>query len=53
MKASALIARLVEPHAAHGDLEVYLDVCNEGLIEVGEVDVDAEDTGIIIWKAEE
>ena len=53
MKASDLIRRLLELHDNYGDLDVYLDVSTEGLIEIGEVDVDAEDSGIIIWKAEE
>lgn len=53
MKASDLIERLKELQELHGDLDVFLDVASDGLIEIGEVDVDVEDTGIIIWKAEE
>lgn len=51
MKASELIERLKYLVKEHGDSEVLLDVSAHGLKAIEEVDVDAEDTGIIIWTA--
>ena len=53
MKVGVLIDRLRHLQKEHGEMSVLLDVCNDGLIEIGEVDVDRDDTGIIIWKREE
>ena len=50
MKASKLIIRLQHLIKTEGDLDVMLDTNAEGLQEIGEIDVDAEDTGIIIWS---
>lgn len=50
MRASILISRLNHLIRCHGDQEVLLDLGNQvGLREIAEVDVDAEDTGIIVW----
>lgn len=49
MKVSELIARLQELHGEYGDMTVFLDVCSDGLLEIDQVDVDTEDTGIMIW----
>lgn len=47
MRAFELISRLTKLAAEHGDMPVLIDKC--GLHYIGEVDVDTEDTGIIIW----
>lgn len=52
MKAGVLVERLKYLIKKHGDISVFMDVSADGLIEIGEVDVDVDDTGIIIWKAE-
>ena len=52
VRASEVISRLQFLQKEHGDMEVYLDVNEDGLLLIGEIDVDAEDTGIIIWKRE-
>jgi hypothetical protein len=52
MKAGVLVARLQHLIKTHGDMSVYMDVDSKGLREIGEVDVDADDTGIIFWEAE-
>lgn len=52
MKASELIERVTALKQEHGDMEVFLDVSADGLLDLGEIDVDAEDTGIIIWPAD-
>jgi len=49
MKASALITRLQHLIKQHGDMPVFLDVCSYGVLEIDQVDVDTEDTGIMIW----
>ncbi len=49
MRASILISRLQYLIKIHGDQETLLDVGPDGVLTIGEVDVDAEDTGIIIW----
>ncbi|WP_298437981.1 hypothetical protein [Geobacter sp.] len=49
MKVSELIDRLAYLRANHGEMEVFLDVSVHGLLEIGEIDVDVDDTGIIIW----
>lgn len=49
MKAKELIERLQHLVKEHGDQNVFIDVNAHGLNEIGEVDVDAEDTGIILW----
>lgn len=48
-----LISRLEFLVKNHGDQDVHLDVGPDGLLPIDEVDVDAEDTGIIIWSREE
>jgi hypothetical protein len=53
LRATELIDRLEELKEIHGDLEIFLDISVEGLIAIGEVDVDTDDTGIIIWKMED
>lgn len=53
MRVGALIERLKFLQKEHGEIDVLLDVSGDGLIEIGEVDVDAEDTGIIILKQED
>ncbi|MBV5328520.1 MAG: hypothetical protein JZU65_12945 [Chlorobium sp.] len=50
MRLVAMIERLQELHKEHGDWDVYLDVDANGLIEIGEIGVDTDDTGIIIWR---
>lgn len=52
MRAGVLIARLQHLVKVHGDVSVFMDVDLGGLREIGEIDVDAEDTGIILWQAE-
>jgi hypothetical protein len=50
MKVSTLIAELTELHAEFGDMAVYMDVPSSlGLLNIGEVGVDVDDTGIILW----
>ena len=53
MKASEVIDRLTWLIKEHGDRDVFLDVSSDGLIEPGEIDMDADDTGIMIWRKEE
>lgn len=53
MKVSALIDRLIHLRREHGELEVFLDCRPDSLLAIGEVDVDAEDTGVIIWPGED
>lgn len=36
--------------AGHGDEEVFLDVSTDGLLTIGEVGLDMDEVGIIIWK---
>lgn len=50
MRVGALIERLQFLQRQHGEMDVLLDVCGDGLLEIGEIDVDAEDSGIIIWR---
>lgn len=47
MKASEVIFRLAQLITEHGDLDVLIDA--GGLLLIDEIDVDTEDTGIIIW----
>jgi hypothetical protein len=51
MRATEIIDQLTHLIDLHGDQEVYLDVSPDGLLEIGEIDVDADDTGIIVWPA--
>lgn len=53
MRASTGIQRLQYLQKVYGDMEVFLDVSPDGLIEIGLIDVDAEDTGIMIWRKED
>lgn len=53
MRVGALIERLQFLQKEHGEMDVLLDVSGDGLIEIGEIDVDMEDTGIIIWRKDE
>jgi hypothetical protein len=50
MKASEVIERLTFLTAEHGDLEVFMDTDPNGLHTVDEIDVDADDTGIIFYE---
>ncbi|MDA8428912.1 MAG: hypothetical protein M0T70_06610 [Geobacteraceae bacterium] len=50
MKASEVVARLNFLVKQHGDMEVFMDTDPIKLHEVEEIDVDAEDTGIIFYK---
>lgn len=49
MKATDLISRLQHLVKQHGDLDVLLDTDCLGPHRIGEVDVDTDDTGIMIW----
>jgi len=49
MRAKAVAERILELVERHGDRELFLDVGPDGLIAVGDIDVDTEDTGIIVW----
>lgn len=49
MKATDLILRLQHLVKQHGNMDVFLDVCSDGLLQIDQVDVDTEDTGIMIW----
>lgn len=49
MKATDLIERLRHLVKQHGDMNIIIDVWMPGLNEVDEVDVDTEDSGIMIW----
>lgn len=53
MRASMVIARLEWLVQQHGDMDIYLDTNPDALLSIGEIDVDAEDTGIIIWPRQE
>lgn len=57
MKATDLISRLQHLVKQHGDLDVLLDTDCHGPHQIGEVGVNTDgftdDTGIMIWKAEE
>lgn len=53
MLASTMISRLQELVAESGDREVFLDVGPDGLLEVGEIGIDMDDTGIIVWAPED
>lgn len=53
MNVSTLIDELVRLKNEFGDMTVYMVVsCELGLLEVGEVGVDVDDTGIILWCQE-
>ena len=47
MKTLEVIARLVELENKHPDMDVLIDA--GGLLQIDEIDVDAEDSGVIIW----
>lgn len=49
MHATELISRLQHLVKHHGDMRVVLDVWQTGLNLIEEVDVDVDDTGIMIW----
>jgi hypothetical protein len=49
VKATDLISRLQHLVKQHGDLDVLLDTDCLGPHRIGEVDVDTDDTGIMIW----
>jgi hypothetical protein len=49
MKASELIDILDGCIEIHGDQEVYMDIDENGLLEIDEADVDVDDNGIILW----
>ncbi len=53
MKASAVISRLQHLITVYGDQDVYLDVGPNGVRAIDEIDVDVEDTGIIVWMAKD
>ena len=50
MTATKVIDRLTELRTLHGDLEVLMDVGDTDLIPIGEIDLDADDNGFILWK---
>lgn len=53
MNVSTLIDELIRLKNEFGDMTVYMDVsCELCLLEVGEVGVDVDDTGIILWSQE-
>jgi len=53
VRVSALIEELTALQADFGDMQVYMDVtCSAGLLDIGEVGVDVEDTGIILWSTD-
>lgn len=49
MKATDLIVRLQHLVKQHGDREIFLDVSEHGLRQIEEIDIDVDDTGIMIW----
>jgi hypothetical protein len=52
MIASELLAKLQQlVDAGHGDQEVYLDTNPHDLHIIGDIDLDGDEVGIIIWKA--
>jgi hypothetical protein len=53
MRISVIVQRLQFLIQTQGDMEGFMDVGPGGLLEIGEIDVDAEDTGIIFWPKEE
>lgn len=52
MKASELADLLPRLISEHGDRELFMDVGHVDLYPVGEVGLDVEETGFIIWKPE-
>jgi hypothetical protein len=53
MKASDLIIRLQHLIKEYGDQEVFIDVSESlGLLPIGDVDIDLDYTGFIIWPPE-
>lgn len=52
MKAKAMITRLTELLEQHGDHDVLIDVRGQGLIPIGEIDLDVEENGFILWEEE-
>ena len=52
MRASTVIARLQHLVKEHGDVSVFMDTDPHGLHPITEIDVDAEDTGIILYTGE-
>lgn len=51
MTGRELLERMTElVNAGHGDEEVYLDTTPHDLYTIGDVDLDADGVGIIIWK---
>jgi len=51
MKILAVVARLLELEAQHGDLEVFIDA--GGLLPIDEIDLPVDEEGIIIWPVYE
>jgi len=49
MRATEAVDILTALIDIHGDQEMYLDVSAHGLLDVGEIDVDTDGSGIIIW----
>lgn len=49
MLASMVVSRMQHLIKCHGDREVFLDVGPNGLLSIGEIDVDTEDIGVIVW----
>lgn len=52
MKASELIERLQHLVKQHGDHEVKMDTDIIGPYDIGDVDLDVDDSGFMLWKAE-
>lgn len=49
MKLTELIERLEELLMTHGDQDVYIDAIPTTLLEIGEIDHNEEQDGIVIW----
>jgi hypothetical protein len=50
VKISELIEILKDRKQEHGDLDVIVDAtAGHGLHEIEDIDVDTDDTGLIIW----
>jgi hypothetical protein len=52
MDLSTVINRLQHLKKVHGNMNVYMDTNPDKLLSIGEIDVDADDTGVIFWPKE-
>lgn len=51
MTVTEVIARMAElVESGHGDEEVYLDTDPHDLFVIGDIDLDSDGVGVIIWK---